>query len=114
MTTRRWATPARRLTLALAISLTLVAVTGCSGVQGSSAAIDVTQIAEQVAPAGPDAPTPGQQPDQIVRGFIAASARPDLDTASGSSFAAARQYLTPEAQATWLPSSLPVVVLGDG
>jgi hypothetical protein len=114
MTTRRWATPARRLTLALAISLTLVAVTGCSGVPGSSAAIDVTQIAEQVAPAGPDAPTPGQQPDQIVRGFIAASARPDLDTASGSSFAAARQYLTPEAQATWLPSSLPVVVLGDG
>jgi len=51
---------------------------------GISAAIDVTQIADQVAPVLPDAPTPGQQPDQIVRGFISASARPDLDTASGS------------------------------
>jgi hypothetical protein len=92
----------------------LLAVAGCTGVPGSSAAIDVTQIADQVAPVLPDAPTPGQQPDQIVRGFISASARPDLDTASGSSFAAARQYLTPAAQLSWQPSSQPVVVLGDG
>lgn len=97
----------------MVVAVAGVVATGCSGVPGSSAAVDVTQIAEQVAPAGPDAPTPGQQPDQIVRGFIAASARPDLDSASGSSFAAARQYLTPEAQSTWLPSGLPVVVLGD-
>ena len=81
-----------------------VTVPACSGVPGSSAAFDVTQIADQVAPVAPDAPTPGQQPDQIVRGFIAASARPDLDAASGSSFAAARQYLTPEAQANGCPA----------
>jgi hypothetical protein len=102
----------------------MVAVTGvlalatvlaaCSGVPGSSAAFDVTQIADQIAPVAPDAPTPGQQPDQIVRGFIAATARPDLDSASGSSFAAARQYLTPDAQANWQPNAMPVVVLGDG
>lgn len=104
----------RVLAVAVALLVSMVGVTACSGVPGSSAAIDVTQIADQVAPAGPDAPTPGQQPDQIVRGFISASARPDLDSSSGSSFAAARQYLTPEAQANWLPSSLPVVVLGDG
>src|SRR6478609_10708302 len=103
----------RVVTLAAVLALACGAA-ACSGVPGSSAAIDVTQIADQVAPVAPDAPTPGQQPDQIVRGFIAASARPDLDTASGSSFAAARQYLSPEAQARWLPSTLPVVVLGDG
>jgi hypothetical protein len=95
----------------LALATVLAA---CSGVPGSSAAFDVTQIADQVAPVAPDAPTPGQQPDQIVRGFIAATARPDLDIASGSSFAAARQYLTPDAQANWQPNAMPVVVLGDG
>ena len=100
--------------MAALILLVVVGVTACSGVPGSSAAFDVTQIADQVAPAGPDAPTPGQQPDQIVRGFIAASAQPDLDSASGSSFAAARAYLSPDAQTSWLPSALPVVVLGDG
>ncbi len=104
----------RVIVLAAVLMLSAVGVAACSGVPGSSAAFDVTQIAEQVAPVGPDAPTPGQQPDQIVRGFIAASARPDLDSASGSSFAAARAYLSPQAQSTWLPSTMPVVVLGDG
>jgi len=99
---------------AVVAAVLALALAGCTGVPGSSAAVDVTQIADQVAPVVPDAPTPGQQPDQIVRGFISASARPDLDTASGSSFAAARQYLTPAAQLTWQPSTQPVVVLGDG
>ena len=109
-------TPRRRTRVMLALVLVLLAVgaSACSGVPGSSAAVDVTQIAEQVAPVAPDAPTPGQQPDQIVRGFIAASARPDLDVASGSSFAAARQYLTPRAQTTWRPASMTVVVISDG
>lgn len=105
--------PRRRVLVAL-IAVAAVLLAGCTGVPGASAAIDVTQIADQVAPVVPDAPTPGQQPDQIVRGFISASARPDLDTASGSSFAAARQYLAPAAQLSWQPSGQPVVVLGDG
>ena|GEM_PF-1353155 len=104
----------RAALVAAALALAAGALAGCTGVPTSSAAFDVTQIADQVAPVAPDAPTPGQQPDQIVRGFISASARPDLDTASGSSFAAARQYLTPAAQNSWQPSALPVVVLGDG
>jgi hypothetical protein len=104
----------RRLLSTLVLLLTAAAVTACSGVPGSSAAFDVTRIAEQVAPVAPDAPTPGQQPDQIVRGFIAASARPDLDATSGTSFAAARQYLTPQAQALWRPALMAVVVIGDG
>ncbi len=104
----------RRRVIVTALAALLALAAGCSGVPGSSAAVDVTQIAEQLAPIAPAAPTPGQQPDQIVRGFIAASARPDLDTASGSSFAAARQYLAPQAQTSWQPHGLPVVVLGDG
>ena len=108
--TRIW----HRLLLALVVVASAATAAACTGVPGSSAAFDVTQIAEQVAPVSPDAPTPGQQPDQIVRGFIAASARPDLDAASGSSFAAARQYLTTDAQTIWQPATLPVVVIGDG
>ncbi|MGS0687405.1 LpqB family beta-propeller domain-containing protein [Nakamurella sp. GG22] len=107
----------RRLAAALATLLSAVLfglTAGCSGVPGSSAAVDVTQIAEQVDAVAPLAPTAGQQPDQIVRGFISASARPELDAASGSSFAAARQYLTPDAQESWQPGEIPVVVLGDG
>src|SRR6187551_1869306 len=114
MTERKLPARLRRMTVLAAVFALAFAAAACSGVPGSSAAFDVTQIADQVAPVAPDAPTPGQQPDQIVRGFIAATARPDLDTASGSSFAAARQYLTPDAQANWQPSAMPVVVLGDG
>lgn len=104
----------RGRSLAAMLCGVLLLAAGCSGVPGSSAAVDVTQIAEQIAPLAPAAPTPGQQPDQIVRGFIAASARPDLDTASGSSFAAARQYLAPGVKASWQPTELPVVILRDG
>ena len=99
----------------VAILLLLLAgwIAGCTAIPGSSAAVDVTRIADQVEPVVPDAPTPGAGPDQIVRGFIAASARPDSDGGTGSSFAAARQYLTQEAQATWQPGQLPVVILDD-
>lgn len=100
--------------LAAVIAVTAILAAGCAGVPGSSAAVDVKQIAEQVAPLAPDAPTPGQQPEQIVRGFIAASARPEQDATAMSSFAAARQYLTPEAQVSWAPSTIPAVVLVDG
>ncbi|MFN8197220.1 MAG: LpqB family beta-propeller domain-containing protein [Nakamurella multipartita] len=106
--------PDRRRRLAVLLLLLCgVLVAGCTAIPGSSAAVDVTRIADQVDPVVPDAPTPGAQPDQVVRGFIAASARPDADGGTGSSFAAARQYLTPEAQAAWQPSTQPVVILDD-
>ena len=105
--------PPRRAGLALLLLMILALTGGCTAIPGSSAAVDVTRIADQVEPVVPDAPTAGAGPDQIVRGFIAASARPDSDGGSGSSFAAARQYLTPDAQAGWQPSQLPVVILED-
>ncbi len=106
--------PARRRLLGVLLALLVVALTpGCTAIPGSSAAVDVTRIADQVEPVAPDAPPAGAQPDQVVRGFIAASARPDADGGSGSSFAAARQYLTPDAQTSWQPSGQPVVILDD-
>jgi hypothetical protein len=90
-----------------------IGLAACTGIPTTSPAYDVTQVADQIDPAAPEAPQSGQQPDQIVRGFIAATARTDLDVAAGSSFAAARQYLTPDAQTSWQPVGLPVVVLAD-
>ncbi|WP_395726264.1 LpqB family beta-propeller domain-containing protein [Nakamurella sp.] len=99
--------------IALLVLMVGALIAGCTAIPGSSAAFDVTRIADQVEPVVPDAPTPGAGPDQIVRGFIAASARPESEGGTGSSFAAARQYLTPDAQAGWQPSQLPVVILDD-
>lgn len=107
--------PGRRSVPALfGLLLTLAVIAGCSGVPTTSAAVDVTRVVEEQGPIAPQAPQPGQQPDQIVRGWVAATARTDLDSAAGSGFAAAREYLTPEAQSTWQPSALPVVELTDG
>lgn len=104
----------RRPGLLAVLALIIAALTaGCTAIPGSSAAVDVTRIADQVEPVVPDAPTPGAGPDQIVRGFIAASARPDSDGGTGASFAAARQYLTPGAQTAWQPSQQPVTILDD-
>lgn len=100
------------LVLVIAVLITLLTA-GCTAIPGSSAAVDLTRIADQVEPIVPDAPTPGAGPDQIVRGFIAASARPDSDGGTGSSFSAARQYLTPQAQNSWQPSQQPVTILDD-
>ena len=104
----------RPLAVLLPLLSVVLLVAGCSGVPSNSAAVDVTRVAEEQGPIAPQAPQPGQQPDQIVRGWIAATARTDLDVAAGSAFAAAREYLTPAAQATWQPSALPVVELTDG
>ena len=104
-----------RASLSAVIALLAIGIglAGCSGIPTTSPAYDVTQVADQIDPAAPEAPQSGQQPDQIVRGFIAATARTDPDVAAGSSFAAARQYLTPNAQTSWQPVGQPVVVLAD-
>ena len=92
----------------------LALVAGCSGIPGSSAAYDVAQVGDEAVPAAPLEPQAGQQPDQIVRGFVAATSRTDLDTAAGSPFGAARQYLAPDAQEAWQPAAKQVIVLAEG
>ncbi|GAA1997748.1 GerMN domain-containing protein [Nakamurella flavida] len=104
----------RRLRALLAAGLVTLALAGCSAIPSAGAALDVRQVTDQVEQTAPQAPQPGQQPDQIVRGFITASARPDRDAAAGTSLAAARQYLTPQAQVGWPSPDTPVLLLADG
>ncbi len=100
--------------VAVLVAGLLALVAGCSGIPGSSAAYDVAQVGDEAVPAAPLEPQAGQQPDQIVRGFVAATSRTDLDTAAGSPFGAARQYLAPDAQEAWQPAAKQVIVLAEG
>lgn len=87
---------------------------GCTGIPTDSQVQDVTKVADQANQAAPLAPDDGQLPEQIVRGFIAASSR--TDDSPGSSFSAARQFLTSPARVGWQIDSAatPVVILADG
>ncbi len=86
----------------------LLAVTACAGIPGTGSVQDVRQIGDVAEPAQPQAPQAGQLPDQIVRGFIQASA----DT-NDVPYAAAKQFLTPSVQASWQSGPTPVIVLDD-
>ncbi len=93
---------------AAVVALVLLAVTACAGIPGAGPVQDVREIGDVAEPAQPQAPQAGQLPDQIVRGFIQASA----DT-NDVPYAAAKQFLTPAAQAWWQSGPTQVVVLDD-
>lgn len=100
--------------IAVVACLAVLISAGCSGVPGASDAVDVRQVAGQVTQAAPAAPLPGQQPDQIVRGFVAAAARPALDASAATPFDAARQFLSGPAQQSWQTTTDSVLILADG
>ena len=86
---------ARRVVVAVAAALALSA---CSTVPTSSPTVPITQVpTRQDTEVGiePLAPEPGASPEDIVRGFIDASA----STARGHTVA--REYLTPAAADSW-------------
>lgn len=87
---------------------------GCAGLPSTSVPKDIRKIADESAQQFPRGPEAGQQPEQIVREFIHASALTDYDPA-GQSLMVAREFLTPEALADWKAdsASTPVVVLAD-
>jgi len=88
VTRARWA-----LLLAL-----LLAVTGCSTVPGSSATVQITDAPSRPSESvgiEPLPPEPGATPEEIVRGFIEASA----STRPGHPVA--KQHLTPQAATGW-------------
>ena len=103
----------RRPLVALLVTWCVLAlVAGCSGVPDRGTVVDVTKVAvgggnQAVGPA------PGQPPDGVVRGFLEASGRGSVDTASGA-FGAARLYLVPQKQRSWPPTHVSVVILADG
>lgn len=96
------------------LGVVAVLVAGCAGLPTSSAPKVVRKVADQSIAAAPQGPDPGQQPEQIVREFIHASALTEYDTA-GESFVAAREFLTPAAQKSWRAdsSSTKIIVLSD-
>jgi hypothetical protein len=79
--------------------------TGCASLPSSSS----PQVIDTFAPASPDlsvpTPVPDQEPDLLVRDFIKAAAIAD------QRHAAARQFLTPEAAASWDDSAATTIVL---
>jgi hypothetical protein len=87
----------RRGTLAGLVAVVL-ALAGCSTVPTSSPTVQITQVpSRQDADVGiePLAPEAGASPEEIVRGFIDASA------SSGRGHPVAREYLTSSAQESW-------------
>lgn len=104
----------RTLRRGAALIAVLLVAAGCASLPTSGAPQVVRQIADQSVAAAPQGPDPGQQPEQIVREFIHASAMTEYDTA-GESFAVARQFLTPQAEASWKADSgsTRIVVLAD-
>lgn len=101
-----------RRTLTAALALPLLLVTGCVGIPSDSAPQPVAAISEatpsdgapQVEALGPQG---GEQPDEIVRGFLAASA------SNVRSRPSARLYLTPEAAQMWADDAGVTVIAPD-
>jgi len=95
----------------LAPLLALIALlAGCSTVPSSSPTVQITQVAEPtdtavgIEPLGPES---GATPEEVVRGFIDASA------SVVRNHPVARQYLSADAAATWSDSDGVTVISGD-
>lgn len=86
--------------LAVVLAAVTVTLTGCVGIPTASEPVPVSVVEnEGLDDAGTQieglAPKPGQQPDEVVRGFLAASA------SNVRNQPVAKLYLTDEAAATW-------------
>jgi len=96
MTTTRGPGVGRMLPLLLV--LTYLASLACSAVPGSGPVEDVRQVvATGQQGNGPDQLAPGLSQESVVRGFISASSRSNVDPL----LAGARAYLTPDAGEAW-------------
>jgi hypothetical protein len=99
----------RRLTPAAVLALVAV-LAGCSTVPSSSPTVQITQVAEPTAgdvgiePLGPES---GATPEEVVRGFIDASA------SVVRNHPVAREYLSDQAAITWKDSDGVTVISGD-
>ncbi|HEY6310637.1 MAG TPA: LpqB family beta-propeller domain-containing protein [Streptosporangiaceae bacterium] len=99
-----WLTRARRLCL---VAAAVASVAGCVSMPDSGPVGDVTASPQASAPQGligpfANPPAPGGSPSQIVSGFLVASA-------SYTTSAIAREYLTGSASRQWNPDSVTVL-----
>lgn len=100
----------------LALLLSAIVLTACSGIPGSGPVVQVRNVADQAGQSGQEAPpTPvaGQRPVLLVRAFIDAAARISLAT---DSYSIPRAYLSTTAQRTWQQPNRPagVQILSSG
>jgi hypothetical protein len=85
----------KRVLAALAMSIALVLTgSGCAGVPSSSAPQAIGTV-ERSAPQSLPKPTPGMEPDLLLREFLKATADP------ANRHLAARQFLTESASSSW-------------
>ncbi len=84
----------RRLLVTLSLVLLVVATAGCAGVPSSSSPQAIGTV-QQPAPPSLPKPTPGMDPDVLLREFLKATADP------ANRHLAARQFLTESASSTW-------------
>ena len=105
LTRSRW--PARertvwRAALALAVVLSVAAVTGCTAIPRSGD-VQVGLTGEQPTPEAvifsPRGPIPGDSPEEIVRGFTNAT------SSAASDYEIARSFLTPDFSKAWNPNA---------
>ncbi|MGY5882755.1 LpqB family beta-propeller domain-containing protein [Modestobacter lacusdianchii] len=99
-----------RRRLGVLAALVTVLVSGCSTVPSSSPTVPITQVAGPTDGAvgiEPLAPEAGATPEEVVRGFIDASA------SSVRNHPVARQYLSEEAADSWRDSDGVTVLSGD-
>lgn len=104
-------TPRRRTAAAALCLAAAVAVGGCGAIPRSGPvhrhAEPTRTAAEPTYDVDPAGPQEGAEPEQIVRGFLAAG------TGVGDDYSVAREYLTPELAATWHPDARTIVHRGD-
>ena len=108
-------THGRRARAAALFAVVLAALTACVGIPTSGpVGVGVEGISDQgaVEPLGDPPPQDGT-PEDIVRGFLGASAagfsRDTTSTESGDDFRNAREYLSGEARRSWSPRDRVVV-----
>ena len=81
--------------LLIALGAVIALLAGCAGVPNSSSPQAIGTV-ERPAPQSLPKPTPGMEPDLLLREFLKATADP------ANRHLAARQFLTESASANWL------------
>lgn len=91
----------KRRSALVALLMTALALTGCTGFQTTgevAPGLEIEELPPLDSAFDPDGPQNGATPEQIVRGFMQAASSPDGD------WSIARTFLTPEVATEWVPS----------
>lgn len=94
----------RRAIAAVAVAMTALIAAGCASVPSSSPPQAIGTISRDSPEISVPEPTPGREPDLLLRDFVKASTSPV------NRHVAARQFLTPEMSARWDDAASAIVV----